>query len=225
MKKALLITILSIPLYCFADNVMPYNEKDIQKLESSISFGKPIFNKPIFKIGLYLTKKDNVNYENGDLSVKDVENTILISNLESGVNYLSPDSKRFLVKTTWLETESDYSQILSYKKNPSMIDIESSISTLNKKECYNLKYKLTLLSAVDNISQEDVKITMFSTYDLSGEFNCMKVKDTRFIMVDSINYDRFNKTINKSLQTLSFDDPTKDSYLFLKVDKVYPSQN
>ena len=74
----LLLSLISINYDTFADGV----SKNLKSIESSVNFSKPIIGGYNYNFKLYLTNKDNVANEIGNINIISVRNRAIQFHLE-----------------------------------------------------------------------------------------------------------------------------------------------
>ena len=216
----LLLSLISINYDTFADGV----SKNLKSIESSVNFSKPIIGGYNYNFKLYLTNKDNVANEISNINIIDDKNLRLLKSIESNNNQLSTNDNIYLIKSSWA-SESDglnyyVNNIKTYTKNPLVFSLNYEIRDLeNNKSCLYLSYDFKNIIGIDKQNINDNEIYVFSTTQKNGQYNCLFIKNKKYLIIDSVNLEDFYKFINKKLNSYELNKEEKDSYLLLEIEK------
>lgn len=216
IKIKFLILNLFLMTKIFADN--------LNYLESSINFQKPIIGGYNYKFALYLSKKDNIvsSLYNANVNVLDDSKLKLIENLnESGNYFLSKNEEKYLIKSIWSNKDLYVENIKTYSKNPTQFYLFSDVKTNkeNNKSCINIFYSYTNLLSVKIEKIENEDFFIFSTNNKSTNYNCLNIKNNVYYIVDYVNYNSFMNLINNKIEKNYNNDYINDAYLLLKIEK------
>lgn len=220
MKKFNLIYFL-FPLLINAKSVNSVESS----IESSISFNNPIVGGYNYINKLYIIDKNNVIQNNGITTIIESNNLIFIMNLENGYNYLDKNNYKYLLKVDWDNESDDFFNYevkkYYYSNNPTSIKLISGVSkkTTVDKYCYNLSYVIKTVVNSQTFNKDGENLTLFTTQERNGLFNCISINDNYYIVLDSVNKKSFFKSIYNKLENFNLEQNNKDSYLLLKIEK------
>lgn len=202
------------------------NADEVNKIESSILFNNPIIGGYNYNVDLYIADKENViRNESIGINLLNEKNAKLILNLTNGTNNLVLNSDLYLTKISWLNKieSNSMTKTLNYEKNPSSIIFNGQNGIKNEKSCFSFNYKITIISALSKFKDENNNetLSLFSTYERNGTFECINITQKKYIIIDSVNKTNYEKSIDHNLSKLNNQyNEKKDSYLLLKINKI-----